>query len=119
MSYFYIASPYTHPNTLVMDQRFNKVVDFTSWLIDIYRYNVFSPIVHSHPLCRHRSLEPGFDYWAELDRLMIAPAAGLFVFEIEGWKQSKGVAEEIAFAEQIRKPIYFSTRVWPHYDHSI
>lgn len=117
MSYFYIASPYTHVDLQLMRRRYEKVVDFTSWLIEQYRYNVFSPIAHSHPLCQFRNLRPEYEFWAELDRIMIAPSAGLFVLQIDGWAESRGMAEEIKFATELKKPVFYSKSVWPHYDH--
>lgn len=118
-SYFYIASPYTHYSANVMNARFEKAVDFTSWLIDQYRYHVFSPIVHSHPLCTYRQLRPEFDFWMELDKIMITQSQGLFILQISGWELSVGVAEEIKFATELKKPIYFSQVHWPLYNHEM
>lgn len=116
-SYYYIASPYTHEDPATMQARYEKVLDFTSWLIEQYRYHVFAPIVHSHPLCVHRKLRPEYNFWMSLDKIMITQSSGLFIFQIDGWEQSFGMAAEIEFAKDIHKPIYYSAAMWPLYDH--
>lgn len=118
-SYFYIASPYTHKDPFIMQARYYKAVDFTSWLIEQYRYHVFAPIVHSHPLCTHRQLRPEYNFWMELDKIMITQSDGLIVLEIDGWEQSVGIANEIQFAKELKKPVYTSREMWPQYNHEM
>ena len=119
MSYFYIASPYSHIDTSVMADRYWKAVDFTSWVIEKYRMHVFSPIVHSHPLCVKRNLRPEAEYWMALDYAMLEPARGLIVFQIEGWDLSKGVKLEMEYQEARKRPVLFSKEMWPNYNHSM
>lgn len=118
MSYFYIASPYTHPDMKVQDQRYEKVVDFTSYLISQFEMHVYSPIVHSHPLCKTRwELQSSFDFWLEMDRTMLVPAKGLIVLQVPGWKESVGVSMEIDMAVKFGKPILHSRAQFPEYEH--
>jgi hypothetical protein len=68
---------------------------------------VYSPIVHWHPIAKAYELPPGFDYWRKLDREMIDCAEVLWVFTLEGWKESKGVKVEIDYAKRKNKEIHY------------
>lgn len=37
----------------------------------------------------------------------------LCILPLEGWQQSKGVADELAYAKEIRKPVMFWTKNGP------
>lgn len=119
ISYYYIASPYTHRDPAVMQRRYEKAVDFTSWLIEKQEMLVFSPIVHSHPLCQHAKMRPEFDFWMNLDEVMIRPAEGLIVLQIDGWETSRGIKAELELAKLYKKPILSSRTLWSFYDHTI
>lgn len=118
--YWYIASPYTHPDASIREARFLKVMDFTAWLVNTYRMWAFSPIMHSHQMGLVHKLPHTFDFWLEWNHAMIVPCYGMIILQIEGWNSSKGVMEEISFAESIGKPITYSRNVWGAvYDHSL
>ena len=58
---------------------------------------VFSPIAHSHPVAHYlpRENRIDHDFWMRVDGPMMEAASGLIVVLVEGWSESKGVAEEI------------------------
>lgn len=112
MSYIYLASPYTHPTLSVMDQRYHEAVNALAWLLKQRKWT-YSPIVHCHELARLHDLPRDHKFWEEYDHTMLLSAITLYILNIEGMWESKGVQGEAEFAEQERKPIFLLT---PHDD---
>ncbi len=68
---------------------------------------VFSPISHSYPIHRHLTVPDDFHFWMEQD-LPILKLCGELIVCDEGtgaYKHSKGVQEEIRFAEENNIPV--------------
>lgn len=119
-SFLYIASPYTHDDPMIRQRRYEKALDFTSWLAVTYRLWGYSPIVHSHNMDMQGSSKFTHDFWLAWGLTMLRPSSGLVVFQIKGWEDSAGVDEEIELAMEIGKPVYMSQMLWGNvYDHSI
>jgi len=102
----YLASPYTHKHTAIRQLRFKQVAKFASKLIQ-EKHLVFSPITHSHPICIAADLPIDFEYWSELDNSFIEWCSVLVVLKLEGWENSKGIAEEIKIAEFMGKEVVY------------
>jgi hypothetical protein len=70
-------------------------------------HTVFSPIVHGHPIAEIGKIDP-LDYklWRTLNRLIVPGCDYLIIGQLAGWDKSTGLAEEIIWFEQMRKPIY-------------
>jgi hypothetical protein len=70
-------------------------------------HTVFSPIVHGHPIAEIGKIDP-LDYklWRTLNRLIVPGCDYLIIGQLAGWAKSTGLAEEIIWFEQMRKPIY-------------
>jgi Domain of unknown function (DUF1937) len=100
----YIASPYTRtPN---IDLAFEQIARITAQL-SISGLTAFSPIVHGHSMVRAANLDhtdPAA--FAALNKKMLHISDILIVVWMEGWNQSTGVKEEIAYFESMHKPIY-------------
>jgi len=103
----YLASPYTHPDSEVRENRFESVCKATAALI-AKGYYVFSPIASSHPIAVKYNLPTPYHFWQEFNELMISRSDYVVVLELDGWKESVGVSAERAFAERIGKPIFFA-----------
>ena len=101
----YLASPYTHPDPAVRQWRFEAACRVTAKLMRAGLI-VFSPIAHSHPLTRY-GLPGEWQFWQRYDRAHLEACSGLAVLMLEGWKESKGVQSEIAFARDLGKPVIF------------
>lgn len=97
MSFFYIASPYTHREPAVVHDRFKKVMHFTA---DVMQMLVpcYSPIVHCHELAATHKLPTTFEFWTKHNHAMIDVSMGILVLELDGWRESKGVKDEIDYA---------------------
>lgn len=69
---------------------------------------VFSPIAHSHGIAVHGGLDP-LDHriWLPADKPMIEGAAGLIVVMSDDWKESIGIAYEIAEFHKAGKPVRY------------
>lgn len=70
---------------------------------------VFSPIAHSHPIAHHMLPDDKTDHklWMAMDGPVMAAAGGLIIYELESWRSSAGMAEEIRRFETAGKPVVF------------
>ena len=103
----YLASPYTHSDPTIMELRFVHVMKV---LAEKYLRNgvpAYSPIVHYHDLAKIYDLPKSHEFWLMHDRAMIDVCSEVHVVRLEGWEQSKGVAAEIAYSNEIGKPIIY------------
>jgi len=104
VSYIYLASPYTHSDEKVMEDRYNAVVDAVAFLTN-GKYHVYSPILHFHPVAVKHSLPRDAEFWRESNEIMLYPAGLMYVLAIPGWDESKGVRHEIMIARQLETSI--------------
>ncbi len=70
---------------------------------------IFSPIAHSHSIECEAGFMEGFDFWMYQDLPILEKSSELWVLELEGWKQSRGVAREIETARSAGIPIRYTT----------
>jgi hypothetical protein len=92
----YIASPYSHPDKMVMDSRYQQVLGYTAELLRARKW-CYSPIVHCHALASTYDLPRDAGYWMEYNFAMLTRCDTLHVLQMDGWQQSLGVAAEVAF----------------------
>ena len=105
--FIYLASPYSHPDKAVRQQRFEAVCRVAAKLV-AQGENVFSPIAHSHPLAEYGDLPPmDHEMWLRVDLAFLERCREMRIVKLDGWAQSKGVAEEISIADELGKPIRF------------
>lgn len=108
----YLASPYTHEQPTVMERRFRQAAAATFALISRGQI-IYSPILHFHPLSDLYEMPKEFNFWQEVNLGMLVKADELCVLTIEGWRESRGVQAEIAFAKERIIPVnYISAEVW-------
>ncbi len=68
--------------------------------------NAYSPIAHAHPVALHGNLDPhDYSLWLPYD-LMLFKSNSLFVAEMTGWEDSKGIKHEVEYFFKTGKPIY-------------
>ena len=69
---------------------------------------VFSPIAHSHSIEKEgmEGIRDG-DFWLSQDLEIVRRCDKVFVYKMEGWELSRGIAREIAFAEKLGIPIEY------------
>lgn len=103
--YFYIASPYSKWDG-GLDNACEVVSQIAGRLIQ-YGLPVFSPIAHSHTICRAAKMDfLSHDIWLPADKPLVAAAAGLIVVDMDGWQTSYGVNEEIKWFRKDQKPCW-------------
>jgi nucleoside 2-deoxyribosyltransferase len=99
----YLASPYSHPDPDVREQRYRAACRAAAELIQA-GHIVFSPVIHSHPLTEF-GLPTGWEFWQRLDLALLERCDELVVLKLEGWEESVGVQAEIRTALELRKPV--------------
>jgi hypothetical protein len=102
----YLACPYNHPDRAVRVRRFEAVNRVAAKLMN-EGLHVFSPISHTHPIAEAGNLPLGWDYWQQYDRAYLTHCHKLIVLMLDGWRESKGVAGEVAIAEELGLPVEY------------
>jgi len=100
MSYLYLASPYSSPEASIREARYREALRASAWLFQ-HDMLIFSPIVHCHHLAESHAMPSDAEFWKSYDQTMIRFSSGVIILQIEGWRESKGVTAEIAFANQL------------------
>ena len=100
----YLSSPYSHADPDRMAERFLAVCKVAGILIG-RGVHVFAAISHSHPIALAGDLGLGWEFWKGFDLDMLTRCDELWVVDMDGWRESVGVGEEIAWAKQNDKPV--------------
>ena len=105
MNVVYLACPYTHPSVQTRQSRKMLADMFAARLTRSYA--VFSPITHGPSLEQHLrpSIAQSHKFWMDQCIPFLRMASACYVLPIAGWRESKGVTEEIALAIQMRMPV--------------
>jgi hypothetical protein len=101
----YLATPYSHPDPLVREQRFRDACRAAAALLRSGQA-VFSPIAHSHPLVVY-GLPSDWAFWWHFDRELLARCDEVVVLMLDGWHESVGVREEVRLAQELDKPVRY------------
>jgi nucleoside 2-deoxyribosyltransferase len=104
-SMVYLASPYSHPDPAVREQRFQAVCRAVAALLRA-GHVVFSPIVHCHALVPH-GLPTDWAFWQRVDREHLERCDEVVVLMLDGWEVSEGVQAEIGVARALGKPVRY------------
>lgn len=111
MPYIYLAGPYSHQDATVKEVRY-ELHRQAAWFMLRYKRWCYSPIVHCHPLAQYHELPTDFAYWQAYNEAMLAEADELWVIKLHGWMDSKGVAAEVKFADDLAMNIEFKAPEW-------
>lgn len=102
----YLASPHSHPDPLVREQRYLSALRATQHLLAKKEW-AYSPIVHNHVIAQLGDLPNGFEFWQEFDLHMIDLASKVVVLRIDGWEASKGIKAEVEYATSLGKSVEY------------
>jgi len=102
----YLATPYSHDDPEVREERFRIVNEVAGDLIQKGEM-VFSPISQCHPIAKAKELPMDWEYWLEFDKAFLECCCKLYVLRIDGWKESSGVQAEIKIAKELNIPIEY------------
>ena len=106
MSYIYLASPYSHPEATVRQERFVAACKKSAQYA-VKGIPVFCPIAHTHHMADYMPEDKRMDFalWMKLDLPLVRMASEVHVLCIDGWRSSRGVTREIEFATQCGIPV--------------
>jgi hypothetical protein len=102
----YLATPYSHADPAVREQRF-KVVNLAAAHLMRSGAHIYSPISHTHPIALAGELPKGWEFWEQYDRAVLAACVKVIVLKQPGWDRSTGVAAEIKIATEMGLPVEF------------
>jgi len=102
----YLASPYRADNPDIRKLRFKMVSKAAGQLVAAGNL-VYSPITHSAPMAHEARLDIGYEQWKELDEFYLSRCDIVIVLQLPGWEISSGIADEIAFADDLGKPVMY------------
>ena len=108
MKKIYLASPYTSPDPIVRNSRVELASIIAARLME-QGYVVFSPITHGHRVAdhlHHRNAH-SHEFWMAQCLPMLEASDCMMILPIDGWRESRGIAEELAFARSNDIPIFF------------
>lgn len=103
----YLASPYSDEDPDVRQRRYVEVCRAAAALMQA-GYVVFSPIAHGHSIAEAGDLATaphGFCMGQCIP--MMDRCDEVMVLRLEGWAESRGVNEEIRYAEKIGVPVHY------------
>ena len=100
----YLASPYSDPDPLVMEQRFDAVCRKAGELMNTGLV-IYSPIAHCHPIAVRVGLPRDWAFWKTFDTVMLKGATAFYILRLPGWDTSKGVKAEREIAESMGVPV--------------
>lgn len=98
--FYYLASPYTHPDPNVREYRYNAVKGFAGALMQAGHF-IYCPILNTHPIAVARALPVEFEWWEAFNRAFIERSEGVIVAEMDGWRTSRGVQHEIGLHSKV------------------
>lgn len=101
----YLASPYSHPDPAVREQRFEAVCKTAARMMREGQF-VFSPIAHTHPIAKY-DLPLGWEFWKRYDREWLAACDEMVVLMLAGWRESRGVEAEVVMARGMGMVVRF------------
>lgn len=101
----YLASPYTHSDPTVEDQRFEQICQIAGDLI-LKGYHIFCPIAAAHTISRAKNITGRWEFWQEFDRKMLDACDELWVVDMPGWQESVGINGEIRYMIKLGKPVH-------------
>ena len=103
----YLASPYTHPDAKVREERFKAAQDAATRLLKKGVF-AFSPIAYNHPMHLDFNLPTDWNFWKPYDIAFLERCSEVLVLQLDGWDQSVGVAAEVEFARETGIPVNYT-----------
>lgn len=103
----YLATPYTHPSTGVMEERYEQAVKALYWMTVTQIEPVYSPIVHYHPLSIRFDMPRDAEFWKQTNFTHLRACRALAVLVMNGTAESKGCREEFELAQYLMMPTRF------------
>ena len=100
----YLASAYSHPDAVMREHRFITACRIAGAFM-AKGHHIFSPIAHTHPIAVHTKLPVGWDFWQQYDYAILSRFDELWVVDMPGSSESKGMKAEIEYACTKKLPL--------------
>jgi len=107
--YYYLACPYTHELSSVRELRYMAVMECYVHLIKT-GISIFSPICMTHGphnWANENRVPISHSTWLATDHPFLIKSSGMFVLQLPGWEESKGVAWETDIINGLVLPIIY------------
>jgi hypothetical protein len=95
----FLSSPYSHEDEKVREENFVRVSKLAADLCSEGKVAV-SPITYGHTLLKYKEMPSDWLFWKNFCLSILMKCEEMIVYKMPGWDKSKGVAEEIKFAEE-------------------
>ena len=106
MKKIYLATPYTHKRIDIMEERYEAACKAVGEIVRM-GHLAYSPIVHWHPVAVRQDLPRDVIFWQKYNQSFLDWADELWVKAMAGWSESKGLRQEIDYANSVKKPVFF------------
>ena len=106
MPLHYLAAPYTHPQISVREDRAQFAARIATRLTAMYGDAVYSPISLGHMMDTY--LPPKLSthkFWMKHCLPFLRVSKVVTVLPMRGWRESKGLQEELALAKVLHIPV--------------
>lgn len=103
---YYLASPYSSNDPYIRERRYLDVLKIGADLTTLGLV-LIEPIAMSHHQAQRFNLPTGYDFWQHRDRRFIDLCCAVIICTLDGWQESVGVRDEIAYAHAQGKPVYY------------
>lgn len=100
----YLCTPYSNKDSFIQEYRYISAYDTTAHLLK-QGHVVFSPIACLLDLAKKYKMDTSYDFWKNYCETFIASCDEVWVLNLDGWNESKGVMGEIEFAKNLNKPV--------------
>lgn len=104
----YLASPYSHKDPVIKKTRFLLAEQATAALIN-QGYLVWSPIVHCYEMAMKYQMPDDAEFWKRYNFDFIRRCDSMYVLDIDGWQDSKGVMMELKLANEMLLNVAWTT----------
>ena len=99
----YIAGPYWDPNPDVIEQRMKVVYAVIADLCEGGHHPITPMLMHA--VVKEHNLPNDFEFWGALSLKLLGKCSSMYVLELPGWKNSKGLTAEIKFCKEHDIPV--------------
>lgn len=97
----YVASPYSHPDPLVMEERYQQAQQWVGENAPKFAELLYSPIVYWHPIAVLHNLPRDAFYWQQVNEDTMRAASSMILLELPDYQSSVGVNLELVLAEEL------------------
>lgn len=121
MKLIYLSTPYTSQYPTTEQLRYEQSLKLQSAIFSLAyrdsqgackdpRFTVFNPLAHTVPLVKltPSALLRKYSYWMPHDLELVRRSDALIVYQLPGWKESRGVNWEVQEADMNNIPVYYA-----------